>query len=1151
VRLRSLHIARLPGIRPGFTLDEFAPGVNVVVGPNASGKSSLVRALRAALYRDESRHEGVHVEATFDDEDANGTLAALRVGDDLHWQRDGSPGEAPALPERRFLSCYTLGVEDLLDDAHETDTEIAERLARELAGGYDLRGVRESAPFRLKSTHGRKEANELAEADQELRRRMQAQQQLQRDEARLDTLRAQKAEAETAGREADLHERALDLLDKRRQHRALEQRLQEFPEGMERLRGDEPDTLAELRGRLQQQETDRREAADRRASAEAALRESGLADAEVDEGTLGDHRPALNRLQKIETQLEQKGSEWAQAQATLAQTVQALGGEPGQTVRLEPATIGKVEQALEEKRQLDAPLRGLAHELDQLPTGEAPAPDPGQLRTARGELLRWLAAPRAPVWTATRILAVLATLGAAIAGITLAGLEVHRWLFGLFLPLAFGGYILILRPAAGDTRRREAEARFRESGEAPPEEWDPARVEERLAALDRAVVEAEQEDRGIERRRVVARERDAKREVLAAVDERLRGIAARVGHDPDELNASLHRWLKLVADQDQARRNVKALRAEHERLAAEAERLRQQLLTFLTQHGEAPDIEQPGADALADRIDRLAARLRQREQTRQDIDQADREMRRLDQEIETSQTKIRGVFERAGLAPDEDDALRQRMERLEEWQALTKELTNTRRLEIDRQEHLSDRNDLLQRVDDEDENALCSRRDTLREQADSLEELIQEITRITGDLERAGHERALEAARAQHQQARERLNDRLDEALYAEAGQFLLEGVEAEHEQAVQPAALRQAREWFKRFTHYQYELVFAADGETRFAARETTSGEHRRLSELSSGTRMQLLLAVRIAFALSAERGTTRLPLILDEALTTADPERFRAVAESLTVLAREDGRQVFYLTAQPDDARYWAEYAPDAHCIDLAERRGRARAVDAAEALAPAERAVVPSPDGQSAEEYAVTIGVPPIDPWSEVEAIHVFYLLRDELALVKRLLELGVNRVGQLETLLGSDAVDTVLSGEQREWLRARVEGVRAWIHAWRHGRGRPVDRAALEASGAVSSTFMERVVDLNHRLGGDGEALIERLAVGDVARFQTDKREELRAWLLNHGYISGEEALSGLEIELRVVSTMRPWVAEDGDLTGDARMLVQSLEGGLQR
>ena len=1150
MRLRRLQIDRLPGIRPGFTLDDFTAGVNVVVGPNASGKSSLLRALRAALYRDEQRHEGVHVEATFDDGDAGGTLTAARIGDDLHWQRDGVRIEAPPLPEPRFLACYTLGVEDLLDEDHGTDTEIAARLARELAGGYDLRAVRESPPFRLKQTHGRTESNKLTEADKALRQRVQAQQQLQRDEARLETLRQQKAEAERAGREADLHQRALDLLERRRQRRALEEQLEHFPAGMDQLRGDEQDTLKELREQLERQQTERRNAADQHTQAETTLRDSGLADAQLDEGALADYRPALNRLREIESRLEQKQSELAQAEATLRQAVEALGGEAQLPVQLDPATVREVEQALEEKRDENAVLRQLNYELQKLPFGDAPDPDPQRLRSARDELLRWLAAPRTPAWTATRVTAALALFGAGIAATAVAAHALHDGLLALLLPLAWGGYILIFRTGECTARRREAEQRFAESGQPEPEEWSRGPVEDQLHALDGSVIHAEHEADGIKRRAEVTRELSSRRETLAEVDQRLDTIARQVGHDPNLLDTSLQRWLRLVADHDQARRNTDSLRAERDRLATEAERLRRELLAFLSCHHESPGNEQPDAESLSARVERLAARLRQRDQALQDRDRSDRDIRRLDQDIERTRKRISDVFERAGLTPDDDNTLRQRMERLADWKELRQALHDTRRREADREQELRERDDLLQAIENHDEDALHTRHDLLREQADGLEDLIREITRIESEIERAGHERALETARAEYQQARDRLNDRLDEALYAEAGQFLLERVEAEHEQAVQPAALRQAREWFKRFTHYQYELVFATDGDTRFAARETASGEHRRLSELSSGTRMQLLLAVRIAFALSAERGTTRLPLILDEALTTADPERFRAVAESLTLLAREDGRQVFYLTAQPDDARYWAEHDPEVHCIDLAERRGRERAIDAPEAVTPIERPAVPEPGEQTPEEYAVAVGVPPIDPWSEPEGIHAFFLLRDDLPLLQRLLEAGVHRAGQIETLLSSDAADTLLSADQRTWLRGRIEGTKAWIHAWRHGRGRPVDRAALEASGAVSDTFIDRVAALNDHVGGDGQTLIDRLAASEVPRFYTDKREQLETWLLDNGYISSQTTLESHERELRVVSAMRAWVTDGETVNSHARTLVQSLEGGLQ-
>ena len=48
MRLASIDIRSLPGIDP-IHLDDFQPGVNFIVGPNAVGKSSLIRALHLLL----------------------------------------------------------------------------------------------------------------------------------------------------------------------------------------------------------------------------------------------------------------------------------------------------------------------------------------------------------------------------------------------------------------------------------------------------------------------------------------------------------------------------------------------------------------------------------------------------------------------------------------------------------------------------------------------------------------------------------------------------------------------------------------------------------------------------------------------------------------------------------------------------------------------------------------------------------------------------------------------------------------------------------------------------------------------------------------------------------------------------------------------
>ena len=111
------------------------------------------------------------------------------------------------------------------------------------------------------------------------------------------------------------------------------------------------------------------------------------------------------------------------------------------------------------------------------------------------------------------------------------------------------------------------------------------------------------------------------------------------------------------------------------------------------------------------------------------------------------------------------------------------------------------------------------------------------------------------------------------------------------------PELLKRARDWFISFTHKRYVLEISSDG--LFQALDTHTQQRHSLSELSDGTRVQLLLAARIAFIEHTERGGPPMPLFLDEALSTTDPKRFKEIARAVLTLAQT--RQIFSLQGQP----------------------------------------------------------------------------------------------------------------------------------------------------------------------------------------------------------------------------------------------------------
>jgi hypothetical protein len=99
------------------------------------------------------------------------------------------------------------------------------------------------------------------------------------------------------------------------------------------------------------------------------------------------------------------------------------------------------------------------------------------------------------------------------------------------------------------------------------------------------------------------------------------------------------------------------------------------------------------------------------------------------------------------------------------------------------------------------------------------------------------------------------------------------------------------------------------------------------------------------------------------------------------------------------------------------------------------------------------------------------------------------------------------------------------VEAWKAAWTVGRGRPVDRPALEQTDAVTETFIDGVADLADALDGDAEALMEVIRERDderVSGFRSAKADELADYFREHGYLTDRVPLSREEMWQRVLA-----------------------------
>ena len=278
----------------------------------------------------------------------------------------------------------------------------------------------------------------------------------------------------------------------------------------------------------------------------------------------------------------------------------------------------------------------------------------------------------------------------------------------------------------------------------------------------------------------------------------------------------------------------------------------------------------------------------------------------------------------------------------------------------------------------------------------------------------------------------------------------------------------------------------------------------------------MQLLLAVRLAFAAAAEEGTP-LPFVLDEVLSSSDPDRFRAVIGCLLVLVRE-GRQVFYFTCQPGDAEAWHEVSgemgiADARRIDLAEIRRGERTASTLLSESTVRAVRVPEPGERSLPEYAQALGVPELVPAAGAAPAHLAHLVTDAEQL-HRVAAAGIETYGQLATLAGHGEVDAYLDGRLLNQIRGRARVLDAFAEAWAIGRGRPLTPEALTESG-VTGTFIESAAEVAGELNWDAKRLLQVIREKQDDRlkgFRTKTLDSVEDSLIHSGHLDPSETLN---------------------------------------
>ena len=1122
-----IDVRKAPGINPGYSIDHLSPDINIVFGPNASGKSTTARAIQTLIWPHPSSLRRHELAASFH---LNGDHWNVEADSGrVHRNRNGEPADPPLLAPIDDRVRYTLGLPDLLASENQP---LAQAVFKESTGGFDLDIIRQSHAYVPSPPPRLEEARDVETAQLRLRETERDTSEVAAQQRQLTTLRDRERRARQAHSDAEQFRRALRWAHARRELDRAETELRRYAPAMARVTGNEPKELGELKTRRDELEGVRTRLSNDLGTADADRERTGLVDKEISGSLIRTLRGHIDTIEQLDRDITALQRDVQSAIAERESHRNRLAADLSEQQLSKLDTDGLRELAALSHDYADLRVRRQAREELERWLGDANAPEPGvidELQQGIDLLVDRLRTPNAAELDnllARHRLAGVIGGGLVIAAAIWLAVFVHpAWLLFGILGVLILVFVWRYATPSSATEAARIEQQFSDLSLPQPNRWDIDGVRTLMRDLEGdlrvALVEQEKAQRwqDLETHRTeLARE---EREINARRDNLVAqyGVAPDLGEESLRLLAeNLSRWQAADGRVRAAQANLNAVGQERRSIEA---RLRDQLARF----GYHSATFGANTDELEERLAAFT-----------DADGRAKSLRRqLDMDVLPEIQRLDGarsaIFHRLDLEDEDTSGLDILVGQREGYQAAIAEHHQREQQEREADEALSLAPELKEIAPEQLQRQL----EAAETDAAGLEQAIQEISEIQTRIGDAKRRHDQEGALLRRDNAMESLRRKRDDVERRIVGDSLIDFVREQTRDAALPLVFHRARELITIITRGRYELQFEEGPPPAFTARDTSSGHSLGLDQLSSGTRVQLLMAIRLAFVENVERGP-KLPILLDETLGNSDELRAGAIIDAAIEISR-NGRQVFYFTAQGDEVARWKtrlEHIPEAErptmtVVDLADVRQNAgiEHLPIQPVEAPADRLPVPEPGDMDRQAYGEALRVPGIDPWTDtLGGVHLWHAVPDN-AVLHHLVSQDLRTWGQLSGIAETAGRSTlaVMGIDDATWCHAdaRMRVLQAALDTWRIGRTRPLTSGDLAESGQVPQRAMSQIADLLAEVDHSGEGLIRLLEDRNVTGLDAGAIDRLETWLLEHGFITTATPLGKDEIRQRVLAS----------------------------